>query len=257
MAFEQVKCPECGEIVTVDSEKQNWRCSRCGKTFDISRAGAAFTGSANDFDIRNGVLWKYHGNETDVIIPDSVSVIGDYAFENRSDILSITFPQKLNSIGMYSFLGCTSLRMVDIPMIGFTDNNSISGMAEYLMSMAKLHFCIGRGAFGGCTGLISVEINARVNLDKERYISIAKSAFSDCTSLSHIAIGKSVTKIQSGAFDNCDENVSFVWPYLHMYPDCSNIVKKRADEKRCIYCGGEYKGLFTKKCRNCGRNRIS
>ena len=43
-----------------------------------------------DFRIQNGVLVEYTGNGGDVVIPDSVTIIGDSAFEYCRRLASVT-----------------------------------------------------------------------------------------------------------------------------------------------------------------------
>lgn len=40
--------------------------------------------NANDYEIRNGVLIQYNGNNTDIVIPDGVTAIYDSAFDDCS-----------------------------------------------------------------------------------------------------------------------------------------------------------------------------
>ena len=44
-----------------------------------------------------------------IVIPDSVTSIGDYAFSYCSALESITIPNGVTSIGKYAFYNCTSL----------------------------------------------------------------------------------------------------------------------------------------------------
>lgn len=43
---------------------------------------------------------------TSVIIPDDVTVIGDFAFSNCSNLTSVIIPNTVESIGRYAFYGC-------------------------------------------------------------------------------------------------------------------------------------------------------
>ena len=56
-----------------------------------------------DFVIENGILKKYKGTESDIVIPDGVTEIGTAAFIEHTNIKSVTFPKSLERIGSYAF----------------------------------------------------------------------------------------------------------------------------------------------------------
>jgi len=68
-----------------------------------------------DFVIENGLLKKYTGNDRDVVIPDGVTCIGERAFENCEDIVSITIPEGVTRIRKEAFERCNGLRKLKIP----------------------------------------------------------------------------------------------------------------------------------------------
>ena len=53
----------------------------------------------SDFDIKDGVLLKYKGTATDVVIPNCVVVIGEDAFSKRHKIKKIAIGNNVVSIG--------------------------------------------------------------------------------------------------------------------------------------------------------------
>lgn len=110
------------------------------------------------------------------IIPTdgSVTSIGDYAFSN-SNIISITIPNTVTSIGEDAFSWCRSLTSITIP-------DSVTN--------------IGLSAFWGCTKLTAVSIPDSVT-------SIGEDAFNYCVSLTNVTIGNSVTEIGDYAFSSC------------------------------------------------------
>ena len=73
--------------------------------------------------VENGVLrsdtvlnkYLYGRNESSYIIPEGIESIGQYAFENATNLKSITLPTTLDSIWPGAFQGCTGLTHVTIP----------------------------------------------------------------------------------------------------------------------------------------------
>ena len=55
-------------------------------------------------------------DSTELIVPDSVTILNDYAFYGCSNIVTITLPETLNQIGEHVFDDCESLQTIRIPM---------------------------------------------------------------------------------------------------------------------------------------------
>ena len=121
---------------------------------------------------------------TSLVIPDSVTNIGDYAFWNCRSLTDIVIPDGVTSIGKCAFEGCSVLSSVVIP-------DSVS--------------CIGFGAFENCSSLNSVVIPDSVT-------SIGDYAFWNCRSLTDIVIPDGVTSIGDAAFEDCSSLSSVVIP---------------------------------------------
>jgi len=146
-------------------------------------------------------------NVISVTIPNTVKSIGDYAFNNCSSLTSIDIPDGVTSIGEWAFYGCSSLTSIDIPD-GVT---SIGGYAFYdCNSLTSINIpdsvtSIGRSTFYNCSSLTSIDIPDGVT-------SIGEWAFYDCSSLTIIDIPDSVTSIGGYAFSDCSSLTSINIP---------------------------------------------
>ena len=141
------------------------------------------------YNIKNSVvtitgLTSLGKSQTELVIPDKiegypVTGIGvgaqtstDGAFYNCTNLVSVTIPSGVTTIGGAAFYGCTGLTRVSIP-----DSVTV----------------IDWRAFQRCTNLTDITIPDGVT-------TIGYYAFSDCTKLSSMTIPASVTSVGKGAF---------------------------------------------------------
>lgn len=150
------------------------------------------------FVISEGTLVQYNGVENAVTIPDTVTSIGEGAFQNTS-VTSVTIPSTVTSIGNLAFAGCDALTSITIP----TSVTSI-GTATFISctSLASVSFlasvAIPNNTFTDCESLSSVELSTGIS-------AIGAEAFKNCSALTSITIPSGVSSISSDAFDGCTE----------------------------------------------------
>ena len=112
---------------------------------------------------------------TSVAIPNSVKIIGNYAFDDCYGLTSLSIGNNVTNIGDHAFSLCSGLTSVTIP-------NSVTSIGKY--------------AFSDCDGFTSVTIPNSVT-------SIGEYAFCGCKGLASVSIGNGVTSIGRRAFEEC------------------------------------------------------
>ena len=153
-----------------------------------SWCGISFSGSASNPLCHANNLYLIENRETilitDLIIPDGVTSIGNYAFCNCTSLTSVTIGNSVTSIGSSAFDGCSSLTSITIP-------DSVTS--------------IGSNLFDSC-------INLKVVTISEKITNIPELTFLYCENLRTVIIRGLITSIGGYAFEWCNniQNVYFM-----------------------------------------------
>lgn len=154
----------------------------------------------------------YKSRVKSLVIPDSIKMINESAFEACSYLTSIKLPNSLTVIKPMLFENCPKLETIEIP-----DSVKV----------------IGYKAFKGCSNLKQIS-----NL--KNIIIIQELAFADCTNLKNITIPKlfSSSMVFNNSFKNCPnltiETLGIQIPFLqNKFP---NIKFKAIDENLYTDC---------------------
>ena len=122
---------------------------------------------------------------SEIILPDTLTSIGDFAFSSCSNLTSIEIPAAVTSIGNSIFSSCKGLTNISIA----------SGSTSYQVIDQVVYSKDGK-TLVTCPAARQVTIPAAVT-------KIADYAFYYNTNLQNITIPESVTELGEGAFGNC------------------------------------------------------
>lgn len=151
------------------------------------------------FEIKNGVLLKYNGNEEIVTIPETVTKIGEKAFAENKSISKVMIPETVIAMGDNAFKNCDNLVDINLP-------DSLNKM--------------GTGCFQGCVSLNKIEWSKqlkeipdytfmRSGLTEFNFINyqiekIGKGAFSNSL-IKKVWMSDTVKELGDMAFMYCDQ----------------------------------------------------
>ena len=171
---------------------------------------------------------------TSIKIPNTVTSIGNNAFDGCSSLTSIEIPNSVTSIGNRAFASCSNLTSIVVEegnsyydsrencnaIIETSSNTLVAGFQNTVIPTSVT--AIGEGAFFCCSCLTSIEIPNSVT-------EIGEYAFSYCSYLTSIEIPNSVTEIRDGAFYYCSGLTSIEIPNSvtsigdNAFDGCSNL----------------------------------
>lgn len=145
-----------------------------------------------------GLAFDECSDLTSVTIPNSVTSIGNGAFYKCKGLTSVTIPNSVTSIGTGAFNSCENLVNVNIPNSLTKIESSVFYNCRSLKTVTIPNgvTSIGKSAFSSCVSLTSIVIPNSVTI-------IESCAFSYCYALTKVTIPNSVRRIDSSAFDSC------------------------------------------------------
>jgi len=126
---------------------------------------------------------------TNLVIPNTITSLGNYTFYNCSSLKSVTIPNSVTSIESSTFKGCSGLTSVTI-----NSNAIVSKTYTYRSTISSI--------FG---------TQVQEYIIGDSVTSIGKNAFYFCSNLTSVTIGNSVTSIEDYAFEGCSSITSVVW----------------------------------------------
>ena len=158
-------------------------------------------------------------NLNSIILPNTITAIGDFAFLGQDYLSTIEIPHSVNTIGRYAFQLCENLSSIQIP-------SSVIEIKNYAFSR---------------TGLESIFIPSTVNImgelvfwenSKLKSVVIASKetgygTFKDCPLLNSVSFAPTLKRINKSAFDGTGVStidIPYTVDYVgRSFDDCFNL----------------------------------
>ncbi len=209
---------------------------------------------ASKFMILTDAEQNTYEEVTEIVIPNTVTAIGNYQFAGFERITNVTLNNIVTKIGDYAFQNCTSLTAFntnnvqtigkyafagDVNLSDLTITNTVTKIDDYAFSgdvnlqevvLGRNVTTIGKEAFANCSNITTLTLN-------ENLETIGDYAFSECINITSVVIPDSVTTIGEYAFYHCTAveelvigaNVVDINSYA--FAGCNNIESLTLGEK--------------------------
>lgn len=212
-------------------------------------------------------LFGYFDNakNSNVMLPKSVKIICDKAFEGITSIESINFNNEVMHVGASAFSGCVNLKLV-------YGTSALESIGRHAFSFCPvLHSLddtrnvkqMGQSAFSGCTTLYGMDLSALNEIPSFAFNgarAFNKVKFSDNltrimanafkgTSLESLELPQSVNYIMNEAFANCAKLKTAILP--HRLKNFGDGLFKGCIRLRYVYLGNALMRIPPKAFSNC------
>ncbi len=188
-------------IIAVLGEK----FARVKDTYTVKEGTLTISGYAfSNYSKEDSDDFYYYDNEDikEIVLPNSLKIIGEYAFDTLYGLEKITIPDSVISIGCGAFCECYGLEEVKL-------SASLTEIADEL--------------FSGCGNLKKIEIPESVTV-------IGEGAFEDCGALESLIIPDSVTEIKDYAFEESGLKEIVLSKNIKEIPSCAFVACKNLKE---------------------------
>jgi hypothetical protein len=162
----------------------------------------------SDFEKIGNYSFENCTNIKKISIAKLNSNIGQSAFKNCINLASISFNDSVGTVGNSAFENCTNLKSISftpssIKAIGNSTFKNCLNIDSISLPNSIEKIC--DSAFEGCSKI------KRVNFPDSNLTTIGNAAFKDCISMDSLSLNNSINSLGNSAFENCSniKNISF------------------------------------------------
>jgi hypothetical protein len=152
-------------------------------------------------DIKHKLIEKYIGKSSRVVIPEGTLGIGLGAFKDDLNITEVVIPNSVKVIGDFAFMNCKNLKRVEINQndsrLNIIGNEAFSGTGITDIELPDGLNKLGTGAFKYCGELRHIKFSENLNFIPAEVCAV-------CKKLEHVEIPSNITVIDDGAFSFCN-----------------------------------------------------
>lgn len=151
------------------------------------------------FEIVDGVLTNYTGNEPYISLPKEVKEIKPLIFRSHPELREIDLSNTvIENILTKTFFECKNVYRIVLPntlkVIGYQAFSNCQSLEELIIPESIEE--IMSGAFEECSSLISIKVPSSIK-------KIEMNLFKNCSKLERIVLSDGLIKIGESAFENC------------------------------------------------------
>lgn len=168
---------------------------------------ATFFNKIETIEFNNGVteIGQYacsQSKATSVIVPNTVTTIGEGAFQSLSSLISFTMPSEVISLPISCFSACSKLENINLDNIETFNSHSVSICPKINISKLPKAKTILGSAFYACDGITKMCLPLIISLTGN---SQTTGSFRNCSGLKQVWIGSGISAnpMTRYVFNNC------------------------------------------------------
>ena len=165
---------------------------------------------------------------TSIILPNSITSLGNNCFEKCNNLISVKLPDNITSLGDNTFSSCSKLSSIKLP-------DTLTSLGKYCFSHCYLTSLIlpnsittlEKGCFLDCENIETITLPTNIT-------NLPAACFEGCKKLSKITLHEGITSLGISCFQGCTSLTSIKLPksinkisssldYTGCFKDCSNL----------------------------------